>query len=120
MKENTDEKALVKIDNTIFNKIKQLIIKIFGNNKAKKSVKENKEDKQNSNSLKISFIEDIKIDTRLQKLQEDFESRKILEKDLSKEEKNELRKLYLQKIEEKKQSIENYKNRINKIRSQLA
>ena len=52
-------------------------------------------------------------------MSKDLESGKIIEEDLCEQELQELREFYQQQIEEKKDLIENYKNRIIKIKSQL-
>ena len=52
-------------------------------------------------------------------MQKDLETGSIIEEDLCEQELQELRELYLQQIEEKKLSIQNYKNKILKIREQL-
>ena len=53
-------------------------------------------------------------------MSKDLESGKIIEEDLCEQELQELREFYLDQIQEKKQSIENYKNRIMRIKAQLA
>ncbi len=50
----------------------------------------------------------------LLELQKRYESGKIKEKDLSKEEVEDLKKLYKKQIEEKKKSLEEYKIKIAK------
>ena len=68
------------------------------------------------NNIKLS---EKKLNLRLQKMSKDLESGKIIEEDLCEQELQELREFYQQQIEEKKDLIENYKNRIIKIKSQL-
>ena len=53
-------------------------------------------------------------------MSKDLENGEIIEEDLCEQELQELRKYYLQKIEEKKQSIENYKNKIIQIKGRMA
>ena len=128
MNENTYEKSLVKIDNNIFSKIKMFFRNLLKNNNTQeKIVNQNilEEQKESNPILKTNFINNIKIqekkvNLRLKKMQKDLENGNIIEEDLCEQELQELRELYLQQIEEKKQSIENYKNRILKIKAQLS
>ena len=128
MNENTYEKSLVKIDNNIFSKIKMFFRNLLKNNNTQeKIVNQNilEEQKESNPILKTNFINNIKIqekkvNLRLKKMQKDLENGNIMEEDLCEQELQELRELYLQQIEEKKQSIENYKNRILKIKAQLS
>ena len=84
----------------------------------------NKNKQITSKKEAMDFIENIiipdkEIDSRLKKMQKYFENGVIIEEDLCEPELNELRELYMQQIKEKKQSIENYKNKIMKVREQL-
>mgnify|MGYP000418946796 CR=1 FL=1 len=84
----------------------------------------NKNKQITSKKEAMDFIENIRIpdkeiDSRLKKMQKYFENGVIIEEDLCEPELNELRELYMQQIKEKKQSIENYKNKIMKVREQL-
>ena len=84
----------------------------------------NKNKQITSKKETLDFIENIRIpdkeiDSRLKKMQKYFENGVIIEEDLCEPELNELRELYMQQIKEKKQSIENYKNKIMKVREQL-
>lgn len=84
----------------------------------------NKNKQITSKKETMDFIENIRIpdkeiDSRLKKMQKYFENGVIIEEDLCEPELNELRELYMQQIKEKKQSIENYKNKIMKVREQL-
>lgn len=54
------------------------------------------------------------MEENLLELQKRYESGKIKEKDLSKEEVEDLKKLYKKQIEEKKKSLEEYKIKIAK------
>ena len=83
-------------------------------------------EQEKSNTIEENnFVNNIKVqenkqNLRLKKMSKDLESGKIIEEDLCEQELQELREFYLQQIEEKKQSIENYKNRIIRIKAQLA
>ncbi len=119
MVKNTYEIALSKVDNSIFDRIKNFFRNLFSNNN-----KEGNIVTKNVIEDKRSFVDNIKIyekkpNLRLQKMSKDLESGKIIEEDLCEPELQELRDFYLDQIQEKKQSIENYKNRITRIKSQL-
>lgn len=106
----------------IFRRIKIFFTNLFKRNIQTKNIVEKKE--ITSIKIKQEFIKDIKIpeeraNLRLQKMQKDFEKGLIKEEDLNDSDLNDLRKLYMQQIEEKKRSIENYKNKIIKIKAQL-
>ena len=127
MNKNTYEKSLEKVDNSIFGKIKLFFRNLFQNNIQESTINENiitvEQDKNNIEEK--NFVNNIKIqenkkNLRLQKMSKDLESGEIIEEDLCEQELQELREFYLQQIEEKKQSIENYKNRIIRIKAQLA
>lgn len=126
MVENTYEKSLAKVDNSIFGRIKFFFRKLFNKNKLEENIiTENVIEEKNIQVNKSNFINNIKIpvkkpNLRLQKMSKDFESGKIIEEDLCEQELQELREFYLDQIQEKKQSIENYKNRIMRIKAQLA
>lgn len=84
----------------------------------------NKNKQITSKKEAMDFIENIRIpdkeiDLRLKKMQKYFENGVIIEEDLCEPELKELRELYMKQIEEKKQSIENYKNKIMKVKAQL-
>ena len=106
----------------IFRRIKNFFTNLFKRNIQTKNIVGKKETTPNKN--KQEFIKDIKIpgektNSRLQKMQKDFEKGLINEDDLNDSDLNDLRKLYMQQIEEKKRTIENYKNKIIKIKAQL-
>ena len=106
----------------IFRRIKNFFTNLFKRNIQTKNIVEKKE--ITSIKIKQEFIKDIKIpeekaNSRLQKMQKDFEKGLIKEEDLNDSDLNDLKKLYMQQIEEKKRSIENYKNKIIKIKAQL-
>ncbi len=125
MDKNTYEKSLVHYDNSIFGRIKLFFTNLFKTNIQKTSTNSAILSEQNCNSaIKNRFLNEIKIpekkvNLRLQKMQKDLENGIIIEEDLCEQELEELRELYLEQIEIKKQSIENYKNRILRIKHQL-
>ncbi len=126
MVENPYEKSLANVDNSIFGRIKCFFRNLFNKNKLEENIStENAREEKNIQDDKGNFIDNIKIpvkkpNLRLQKMSKDLESGKIIEEDLCEQELQELREFYLDQIQEKKQSIENYKNRIMKIKGQLA
>lgn len=76
---------------------------------------ENQDYKAETHQLKNEFLQSLKTDTEVDKLlslQEKIESGKIDENELSKEEINNLKKLYYKQIEKIYNSINNYRNRI--------
>lgn len=127
MNKNTYEKSLIKVDNSIFGRIKLFFKNLFKSNIQESTINENIiVEQEKSNTIEENnFVNNIKIqenkqNLRLKKMSKDLESGKIIEEDLCELELQELREFYLQQIEEKKQSIENYKNRIVRIKTQLA
>lgn len=125
MVENTYEKSLVKFDNSIFGKIKKFFRNLFNKNKKKECfITQTVIEENNTQINKENLFNSIKINTsksnlRLEKMSKDLENGEIIEEDLCEQELKELRDYYLSKIQEKKQSIENYKNKIMQIKSQL-
>lgn len=125
MIENPYDKSLTKIEKSIFANVKIFFRNLFYKNKQKENnITENIIEEKNIQVDKGNFINDIKISVkktnmRLQKMSKDLESGKIIEEDLCEQELQELRVFYLEKIQEKKQSIDNYKNRIIRIKAQL-
>ena len=123
MHKNTYEKSLVKIN--IFGRIKLFFRNLFKNSTLEEDIiTENVIEEKNNLLKENNFINNIKLsekkpNLRLQKMSKDLESGKIIEEDLCEQELQELREFYQQQIEEKKDIIENYKNRIIKIKSQL-
>lgn len=127
MNKNIYEKSLVKADNSIFFKIKIFFRSLFKSNSQESIISKNiiLEQEKSSTTEKNNFVNNIKAqenkqNLRLKKMSKDLESGQIIEEDLCEQELQELREFYLQQIEEKKQSIENYKNRIITIKSQFA
>ncbi len=124
---NKSKEGLLAInENSIFYKIKTFFIRLFF--KSKELVKEEKVEEikiQNENNKTSSFLEDIKIKENkelkeLLYLQKLFKMGRIKEKDLSKEERIGLEKLYKQQIYDLKKSINGYKNKILSIRTKIA
>lgn len=106
----------------IFERIKLFFQKLLKNNKSisdthkKTEILPKDEGRKFMKDIKIS---DEKINIELQKMQKDFEEGIIEEEDLCELEIKELRKLYIQQIEEKKKSIEQYKKRILKVKEKI-
>ena len=127
MNKNTYEKSLVKVDNSILGRIKLFFKNLFKSKIQESMINKNIiVEQEKSNTIEENnFVNNIKVqenkqNLRLKKMSKDLESGKIIEEDLCEQELQELREFYLQQIEEKKQSIENYKNRIIRIKAQLA
>ena len=120
------EELLVVNENSIFYKIKTFFRRIFFNNRNIEIKQEVQEIKlPDSSNKKSSFVEEIKIKENkefkeLLHLQKLFKMGRIKEKDLSKQERIELEKLYIHQNYELKKSINNYKNKIIAIRTKLA
>ena len=126
MKENTDEKSLVTInENSLFYKIKQFFKNLFHRNENANNVAisdtrntiEPDEDKRNSFMEEIKKIEDE--ETILLKLQKSYRSGEIKEKDLSEEQITSLYKLYDKQIANLKKSNEIRKQRLLEYRKKL-
>lgn len=119
------EELLVVNENSIFYKIKTFFRRIFFNNRNIEIKQEVQEIKlPGSSNKKSSFVEEIKIKENeefkeLLHLQKLFKMGRIKEKDLSKQERIELEKLYIHQNYELKKSINNYKNKIIAIRTKL-
>ena len=123
---NKSKEGLLAInENSIFYKIKTFFKRFFF--KSEKRVKEERIEEvkiQNENNKTSSFLEDIKVKENkelkeLLYLQKLFKMGRIKEKDLSKEERIGLEKLYNQQIYDLKKSINGYKNKIVSIRKKL-
>lgn len=146
MSQGTYERSLVKVNNSIFSKIKLFFKNLFTSN-TKKSISNEGIIEENSSREPIETspniqdlnlekvkeelyeskreeaylqqIEEEKRKLKFEKIREGFESGELIEEDLCELELQELREYYLQQIEEKKQSIEKYKNKIMKVKTQL-
>lgn len=122
MNENKHENSLTMYNQNIFEKIKMFFFKLLKSNVQSENIAQNTQitsEKETQNFIEGIRISEKKINSRLQKMQRDFENGVIIEEDLCEPELKELRELYMQQIEEKKQSIENYKNRIVKVKAEL-
>lgn len=126
MVENTYEKSLAKVNNSIIGKIKNFFRNFFNKNKKNECyttqtiIEENNTQINKENLYNSIKINTSKLNLRLEKMSKDLENGEIIEEDLCEQELQELREYYLDKIQEKRQSIENYKNKIIHIKSQLA
>ena len=127
MKENTQEKSLVQVnENNIFYRIKRFFKNLFNKNK---ETTDNYAIIENTNSLvedenkKNSFMESIKNieneETKLLKLQKQYRSGEIKEEDLSQEQINSLCALYDKQIANLKKSNEIRKQKLLEYRRKL-
>lgn len=128
MKENTQEKSLVQVnENSIFYKIKSFFINLFRRNKLDNEVSsiENntgdiateKETAKNSFMESIRNIEDE--ETKLLKLQKQYDNGEIKEEDLTKEQYISLCDLYDRQIANLKKSNEIRKQKLLEYRRKL-
>ena len=125
MKENTDDKSLVKInENSIFYKIKQFFKKLFYKKETINNitVETNKVILQNDNK-KNKFMEEIKNiedeETLLLKLQKKFRSGEIKEEELTEEQVKSLCELYDKQIANLRKSNEIRKQKLLEYRKKL-
>jgi len=128
MKENTQEKSLLKVnENSIFYKIKMFFKKIFNKNEIITDINLNIEEKDNDIAIKednkSSFIASIKNiedeETKLLKLQKQYRSGEIKGEDLTDEQIMQLCGLYDRQIENLKKSNEARKARLREYRKKL-
>ena len=127
MKENTQEKSLVQVnENGIFYKIKKFFKNLFNRNANTTNnyaiVKETEslvasENKKNSFMESIKNIEDE--ETKLLKLQKQYRSGKIKEEELSKEQVNSLSAVYDKQIANLRKSNEIRKQKLLEYRRKL-
>lgn len=106
MKENSDNKSLIKVNDNIFSKIRNWFINLFS---AKTKNIENNIDVADSNidisksDNKNDFLNSIKAsengDTKIFNLQRQYESGELTVKDMSKEEYLKIEELYNRQIE---------------------
>lgn len=127
MKENTQEKSLVQVnENGIFYKIKRFFKNLFNKNKDTTDnyavIKETNSSVKNEN-IKSSFMESIKNiedeETKLLKLQKQYRSGEIKEEELTEEQVNSLCALYDKQIENLRKSNENRKQKLLEYRRKL-
>ncbi len=127
MKENTQEKSLVQVnENGIFYKIKKFFRNLFNSNanttnnyaivKETESLVES-ENKKNSFMESIKNIEDE--ETKLLKLQKQYRSGEIKEEELSEEQINSLCKLYDRQIANLKKSNDIRKQKLLEYRRKI-
>lgn len=123
MRENTEEKSLVKInENSIFFKIKQFFINLFHKNETADNVVTANvssnitadEDKRNAFMEELKKIEDE--ETLLLKLQNKYRNGEIKEEDLTDEQVNSLCNLYDKQIANLKKSNEIRKQKLLEYR----
>ena len=126
MKENTDEKSLLKVnENSIFYKIKQFFRNLFHKNDIADNIATvdvnssitTDEDKKNTFMENIKKIEDE--ETILLKLQKKYRNGEIKEEDLTDEQVNSLCKLYDKQIANLKKSNEIRKQKLLEYRKRL-
>lgn len=125
MKENTQEKSLVQVnENNIFYKIKRFFKNLFNKNTINNyAVIEEKNSYLENENKKISFMESIKNiedeETKLLKLQKQYRSGEIKEEELSQEQVNSLCVLYDKQIANLKKSNEIRKQKLLEYRKKL-
>ena len=126
MKENTQEKSLIAInENSIFYKIKKFFKNLFSKNKdvnidyssVKVPTMINDENKKNSFMEEIKNIETE--ETKLLKLQKQYRNGEIKEEDLTEEQVSSLCKLYDTQIANLKKSNEIRKQKLAEYRRRL-
>ena len=125
MKENTQEKSLVQVNENIFYKIKRFFKNLFNKNNDiidNYTVVENESTIENENK-KNSFMESIKNiedeETLILKLQKKYRSGEIKEEDLTEEQVNSLCALYDRQIANLKKSNEIRKQKLLEYRRKL-
>lgn len=126
MKENTQEKSLVQVnENGIFYKIKSFFKNLFNRNNTTNNYAIVKEDKSivESENTKNDFMESIKNieneETKLLKLQKQYRSGEIKEEELSEEQVNSLCKLYDKQIANLKKSNDIRKLKLLEYRKKM-
>ena len=126
MKENTQEKSLVQVnENGIFYKIKSFFKNLFNRNNTNNNYAIVKEDKSivESENTKNAFMESIKNieneETKLLKLQKQYRSGEIKEEELSEEQINSLCKLYDRQIANLKKSNDIRKQKLLEYRRKI-
>ena len=127
MKENTQEKSLVQVnENSIFYKIKKFFRNLFHKNTEFESnvvVEENINNNIENETKKSAFKESIKNiedeETKLLKLQKQYRSGEIKEEELTQEQVNSLCALYDKQIANLKKSNEIRKQKLLEYRRKL-
>lgn len=127
MKENTQEKSLVQVnENSIFYKIKRFFKNLFSKNTTVVDnyaiIEETKNEVENENK-KSAFMEEIRNieneETKLLKLQKQYRSGEIKEEDMTEEQVKSLCDLYDKQIAELRKSNEIRKQRLLEYRRKL-
>ena len=126
MKENTQEKSLVQVnENGIFYKIKSFFKNLFNRNNNTTNYASVKEDKSivESENTKNSFMESIKNieneETKLLKLQKQYRSGEIKEEELTQEQVSSLCALYDKQIANLRKSNEIRKQKLLEYRRKM-
>lgn len=125
MKENTDEKSLVKVnENSIFYKIKKFFKKLFNkHNSADNYIVEETVAIKQDEGKKNQFMEEIRKiedeETLLLKLQKQYRNGEIKEEDLTDEQVSSLCELYDKQISNLKKSNEIRKQKLLEHRRRL-
>ena len=126
MKENTQEKSLVQVnENGIFYKIKSFFKNLFNRNNTANNYAIVKEDKSivESENTKNAFMESIKNieneETKLLKLQKQYRSGEIKEEELTQEQVNSLCALYDKQIANLKKSNDIRKQKLLEYRRKM-
>ena len=126
MKENTQEKSLVQVnENGIFYKIKSFFKNLFNRNNTANNYAIVKEDKSivESENTKNTFMESIKNieneETKLLKLQKQYRSGEIKEEELTQEQVNSLCALYDRQIANLKKSNDIRKQKLLEYRRKI-
>lgn len=127
MKENTQEKSLVQLnENSIFYKIKSFFKKVFRKNSTiinDNSIEENLNTEIEKDSTKNFFMESIKNieneEIELLELQKKYRSGEVKEEGLSEEQVNSLCKLYDKQIENLRKSNNIRKQKLLEYRRKL-
>ena len=127
MKENTQEKMMVKVNqNNIFYKIKMFFRKLFNKTSSNANESNNITDTTTTSNIEInknSFMEDIKNieneETKLLELQRQYRAGEIKEEDLTEEQISSLCALFDKQIESLRKSNEIRKQRLLEYRSKL-
>lgn len=124
MKENTQEKSLKQVnENSIFYKIKRFFINIFHKETIINDTTLIVENEVKVDNSKSAFVESLKNiedeETKLLKLQKQYDSGEIKEEDLTKEQVKSLCDLYKKQIEKLEKSNEIRKQRLAEYRRKL-
>ena len=124
MKENTDEKSLVEVnENSIFYKIKTFFKNLFHKSNNVNVIQETRDITIENESKKNAFMEEIRKvedeETELLKLQKQYRRGEITENELTDEQVNSLCELYDKQISDLKKSNEMRKKRLLEYRRKL-